>query len=103
MIERAIMDAMCRAAGASFADAVRNDLFQIIPSEVHSELSGIHLKDTLPSKPLRSVFVRHTVGLADPLTASDIAGAERVDDGYPETLEEYIEHTDHPGAPTESQ
>ena len=93
MIERAIMDAMCRAAGVSFGTAVRNNLFQVTPAEVHPELSGIQVKDSLPEQPLRSVFVRHTVGLADPLSAADIPESERLDDGFPQTLEEYIEQT----------
>ncbi|MCZ6793009.1 MAG: mandelate racemase, partial [Planctomycetota bacterium] len=34
--------------------------------------------------------IRHTVGLADPLTADDVPAEKRLDDGLPETLEEYI-------------
>ena len=34
--------------------------------------------------------MRHTVGLADPLTAADLAAADRLNDGLPETLEEAI-------------
>jgi hypothetical protein len=42
----------------------------------------------LPTAPLRSVFARHTVGLADPIDAADLAAP--VADGLPETLAEAI-------------
>jgi hypothetical protein len=35
--------------------------------------------------------VRHTVGLLDPLVATDVAAGARLDDGLPQTLEECIE------------
>ena len=40
--------------------------------------------------PLRSVAARHTVGLADPLTAAEIPPDERLDDGLPQALDECI-------------
>ncbi len=36
------------------------------------------------------MIVRHTVGLTDPLTDADIADADRVDDGLPQSLESCI-------------
>jgi L-alanine-DL-glutamate epimerase-like enolase superfamily enzyme len=41
----------------------------------------------LPPAPLRSLMVRHTVGLSDPLTDAEIAPAERLNDGLPQSLE----------------
>ena len=35
--------------------------------------------------------MRHTVGLADPLTAAEIPTDERLDDGFPQALEEYVQ------------
>jgi len=87
------MDAMCRAASISFGDAVRSNLFRIVPGEVYPELESVNLEEALPDKPLRSVFVRHTIGLADPLTAAEIAPDERLDDGFPQALEEYLQQT----------
>jgi hypothetical protein len=40
----------------------------------------------------RSIDVRHTVGLVDPLTAADRPASERVNDGLPETLEEVVSY-----------
>jgi hypothetical protein len=33
------------------------------------------------------------VGLADPLTAADVSSTERLDDGFPQTLEQYLQDT----------
>jgi hypothetical protein len=94
MVERAVMDAMCRAANLSFFRAVKADLFGIVPSEVHGEVfRGVSVSACTAPKPIELVFVRHTVGLADPLTAADIPEGERLNDGRPQALEEYVERT----------
>jgi hypothetical protein len=36
------------------------------------------------------VYVRHTIGLGDPLTTADIAEGEELKDGFPQATEEYI-------------
>jgi L-alanine-DL-glutamate epimerase-like enolase superfamily enzyme len=89
-VERAVMDALARAAHVSFAQAVRNDLYAIRPEAVHKQLAGLRPRDWLPAEPLRSVFVRHTIGLGDPLTAADVSDDERLADGFPQTLEDYL-------------
>lgn len=94
LVERAIMDAMCRAANVSFFRAVKEDLFGIVPWDVHGPiLKGVPVSACTASKPVEHVFVRHTVGLGDPLTAADIPKSERLDDGRPQALEEYVERT----------
>jgi L-alanine-DL-glutamate epimerase-like enolase superfamily enzyme len=93
MVERAVIDALARAAKLSFADAVRNNIYAITAGEIHADLAGLQPRDWLPFEPLRSVFVRHTVGLGDPLTIRDIPLDERLDDGFPQALEEYVERT----------
>ena len=91
MVERAVIDAMCRAGNVSFFEAARDNLFGIVTSEVHSELRDASTCDWLPTQPKRELFVRHTVGLSDPLTSSDIPADERLTDGFPQSLEEYIQ------------
>lgn len=93
MVERALLDAMCRVKGVSFFNAARANLFGIVPSDLHTQLGGVELADCLPERPSDKVFVRHTVGLSDPLTAADLPDDERLDDGFPQTLEEYITQT----------
>ncbi len=91
IVERAILDAICRAKRLSFAKAVRDNLFGLVPGDVHPQLAGLQPSDWLPPKPRDSIYVRHTIGLSDPLTAGDIPLDERLDDGLPQALEEYVE------------
>lgn len=90
LVERAIIDALLRAAGMSLSQGVRANILAIRPAAVHRELEGLQPADWLPARPAESIFVRHTVGLCDPLTAADIPAAERLGDGFPQALEEYI-------------
>ncbi|MEZ6072692.1 MAG: hypothetical protein R3C10_21125 [Pirellulales bacterium] len=89
-VERAVMDALARSADVSFARAVRDDLYAIRPDVVHRRLAGLRPRDWLTDEPSQRVFVRHTVGLGDPLTAADVPADERLDDGFPQTLEDYL-------------
>ncbi len=93
LVERAIIDALARAADLSFAQAVRENLFAIRPGEVHPELKGMQPSDWLPENPSRRVFVRQTVGLGDPLTVAEIPSGQRVVDGYLQAIEEYIQQS----------
>jgi hypothetical protein len=69
-IERAVIDAFCRATKQTFADALRNDALGFHLSDIHPELASTSVRDFLPEKPSRSITIRHTVGLSDPLTGS---------------------------------
>lgn len=89
LLERALLDAMARAAAISFADAVRSNLYGIQPERVHPRLRGLVPRDWLPAKSRERIFVRHTVGLADPITASECNDASRPD-ARPLALEEYV-------------
>ncbi len=91
LVERALIDAFCRATGDSFHQVVRSGALGIQLAVVHEELGNATPSDFLPP-PSRSVDVRHTVGLADPLTAADVPEDERLHDGLPYTLEENIQH-----------
>jgi len=93
LLERAVMDAAARSTGTSFAKAVRSNLFSIKPEHVHAELSGLTPVDWLPAKPESQVWVRHTVGLGDPLTTSEIPADQRLDDGFPQALEQYVQRS----------
>ena len=90
LIERALMDALARAAGLSFAHAVRDNIFGIEPTAIHNQLA-FQPRDWLPKTPTTSIDVRHTVGLGDPLTAADINAEDRLQDGFPQALEQYLE------------
>lgn len=83
LIDRALLDALCRALGVSFYDAVKKNLIGAEKFE-GMDLPGYFAK--LIQR--QSVAARHTVGLVDPITAAD--QKERVNDGLPETLEEVV-------------
>ena len=86
LVERALIDAFCRAHGTTFAPALRGNLLGFELGAVHRELAGSAPADWLPESPPTEVFARHTVGLSDPLTDDDIPADERVDDGLPQSL-----------------
>ncbi len=90
LVERAIMDALARHAGLSFAQAVRANIYQIRPGEIHDKLRGLQPADWLPPEPAQSVCVRHTVGFGDSIASDDIPPDQRLNDGFPQSLEEHI-------------
>ena len=78
LIDRALLDALCRALGVSFYQAVK------------SNLPGLDIAQFLTTlQPRSEIAARHTVGLLDPITE------KKLDDGLPETLEEVIERYGH--------
>ncbi|MBP1886299.1 enolase C-terminal domain-like protein [Sinorhizobium mexicanum] len=90
LMDRAIIDAVCRMKGVSAADSVRQDLLGITNATA-PDLAGFDLADFLSRlEPSPRLAARHTVGLADTLTAADLAPKQRVEDSLPQTLEEVI-------------
>src|SRR5690606_1275746 len=75
----------------SFYIAMRGNLVGVQRHQIARELDGLDIgslfRNTVPA---REIHVRHTVGLVDPILATDLAPADRVDDGLPETLEEVV-------------
>jgi len=93
MVERAVMDALARLAGLNLARAIRENIYSLDAGQIHPELAGVPPADWLPPDPRSSIFVRHTVGLGDPLSADDLSDDERLQDGFPQTLEDYVQQT----------
>lgn len=89
LVERTMIDAVCRASGVGFAEGVREGVFGIELGEIHPELAGTSPGDWLEA-PETAVVARHTVGLGDPLTAAEIPGGDRADDRLPQALEDAI-------------
>jgi hypothetical protein len=90
LLERAVIDAFCRSQDVPFAQAVRQNRFGIRLDHLHAELAGAMPAIFLLPTPLRTVTARHTVGLTDPLLEADVAPADRIDDGLPQSLEACI-------------
>lgn len=87
LVDRALLDALCRALGASFYHAVRANLPGM-------EAPGLDMTAFLSRLvPQAKIAARHTVGMGDPITPADLG--RRVADGLPETLEEVVARYGH--------
>jgi hypothetical protein len=86
LVERALIEAVCRNAGRSFAGMLHANELGVDLGVIHGELRGRAPREFLPGWPLERILLRHTVGLADPLTEADIRPEERLDDGLPQAL-----------------
>jgi L-alanine-DL-glutamate epimerase-like enolase superfamily enzyme len=85
LLDRALLDALCRALGISFYQAVKTNA----PGIAFPDLDMPDFLQNL--KPRNQIAARHTVGLVDPISSSE----KRVNDGLPETLEEVIARYRH--------
>ena len=87
LIDRAILDALCRALGVSFTVAIHGNAPGIDSSLTH-DLGRFDLSRFLGELgSLSRIAARHTVGMLDPIEMHDAGG---VSDGLPETLEQVI-------------
>jgi len=92
LVDRALLDALCRALGVSFYAAMRGNLVGI--GSQHAQFAGFGWNAFLATlKPTGSIAARHTVGLVDAITAADLT--QPVHDGLPETLEQVVERYRH--------
>jgi len=91
LIDRALLDALCRAQRLSFYEAVQRNL-PGIDARLTPDLEGFDFDAFLAGlAPRDRIALRHTVGLVDPIVAADVA--EPLNDGLPETLEEVVAAT----------
>ena len=90
LLERAVLDALCRHLGTPLHEAVRTNRLGLQLAEVRPELAGLQPANLLDKPPLGTLHVRHTIGLGDPLTAADVPAGQQLHDGLPHTLEENI-------------
>ncbi|GAA0569328.1 mandelate racemase [Craurococcus roseus] len=87
LLDRAMLDALLKAHGASFFAGMRANIGGMAPHAVCADLGCFDFTAMLRgADTARTIQARHTVGLVDPITAAD--QPERVGDGLPETLEE---------------
>jgi hypothetical protein len=91
LMERALIDAVGKASGKSYFDLLKGNMLGIDLEQIHGELAGVELYQVIAPAPLETLQVRHTIGLTDPLRTADIAPQDRLDDGLPQSVEEYIE------------
>ena len=94
LVDRAVLDALCRALGQPFHEVIRSNQAGIQVTPLTPDLVGFDLDAFLAGlRPAEHIAARHTVGLVDPIAAAD--QSERVGDGLPETLEEVVSTYGH--------
>jgi hypothetical protein len=90
LIDRALIDALARALGLSFSDAMRANAFGFAAASIAPDLAGFDTAAFLARlSPRASIAARHTLGLLDPLDGGDLQ-ADAPSDGLPVTLEQVI-------------
>ena len=90
LVERAVLDGLCKAQKMPLHATLASGALEVDLGAVRTTLKGMSMAHVLAPQPLRSVFLRHTVGLADPLRASDMPADEQVHDGLPQALDDSI-------------
>lgn len=90
LVERALIDAFCRAIGKPFFEVVNGNLLGIELHRIHPELENLTPAALLPEKPLTEINIRHTIGLSDAILEMDVTPEQRINDGLPQSLEASI-------------
>lgn len=87
LLDRAVIDALCRLEGLSVFEAVAAGRLGITAATA-PDLEDFDLAGFLAGlAPAEAIQARHTVGLVDALTDAEIPADGRVGDGLPESLE----------------
>lgn len=91
LFERALADAAGRLSGLDVVGLLREDVLGLRPGAVHPGLAREHVLAWAGRPPADTIAVRHTVGLLDPIVATDVAADGWLHDGLPQTLEECVQ------------
>ena len=90
LVERALLSAFCHARRTPFHRLLLEDQLGFTPEQVYPELAGVDWRSAFPQQPRSKIFLRHTVGLSDPIAESEIPAGLRLADGLPQSLEASI-------------
>lgn len=90
LYERAVLDAAARLLNQPAWRVIHSDELGIDLGALHADLRQSTPASVLPPQPLEAIWVRHTIGLSDPLTDADLAPGEALHDGLPQTLEQAL-------------
>jgi L-alanine-DL-glutamate epimerase-like enolase superfamily enzyme len=95
LLDRALLDALCRLRGESFYAALHTNAVGIgHGGEARPEFAGLDFDRFLAAlQPAAIIEARHTVGMVDAITAADLVVP--VSDGLPETLEQVVQRYGH--------
>lgn len=92
LMERAALDGFCRLTETPLRRAVHDNTLGLDLGALHVDLASYTPTDLLPEAPPPTLKARHTIGLGDPLEASDLGTDENPDDGLPYVLRAVIRH-----------
>jgi L-alanine-DL-glutamate epimerase-like enolase superfamily enzyme len=97
LIDRALIDALCRAEHVSFYQAMQRNLGGLRPTSLAPDLEGFDFDALMVSlTPATRIQARHTVGLVDLITEHGrTPNNPPVGDGLPETLEAVVARYGH--------
>ena len=90
LMERAMIDGLGVALNRPYFSLLQDNVLALDLAQIHPELAGVELSALLPPAPSRSLHIRHTVGLVDPIRTVDIADDDSLHDGLPQSLQEYV-------------
>jgi hypothetical protein len=90
LFERALVDALGKFSKQGLSGILRDNLIGIQPADAHPELGYEDFLSWAREQPLPILFIRHTIGLLDPLDSSDPSPQDQIRDDLPVTLEDYI-------------
>ncbi len=90
LVERATLDGLCRLTATPLHRMLAENRLGLRIGEIYDDLQGLELTELLPPSPLDACYVRHTIGLADALSAAELTPHDRVEDGLPQDLESSI-------------
>jgi hypothetical protein len=94
LLDRAVLDALCRALRISFFEVIQKNIAGIQAPGWQADLMAFDMEEFLfDLGPKKKIAARHTVGLVDALTAGDVKAP--AGDGLPETLEQVVERYGH--------
>ncbi len=91
LMERALIDGLGNATGMTYHQMLVGNQLGIDLGSLHHQLQGVDPSQVIAKKPLPTLYVRHCVGLADPILAAEIEENDRLNDGLPQALEEYVD------------
>ena len=90
LLERAVIDAVCRIRGLPFHQALRQNLLGIDLGKLDPKTTEVDISRLFEPPPRTAIEIRHTVGSFDPLTEADLDGSLVIKDHLPVTLEQCI-------------
>jgi Enolase C-terminal domain-like len=92
LIDRAVLDALCRYTRQSFYSVISSNLVGLDASM--QEFADVDMSAFVGTlRPATTIHARHTVGMVDAITRADVL--EPAGDGLPETLQEVVRAYGH--------